>query len=209
MCEEVDRFFSLVNVFFGHNCSLSFNSSILLHMSHIIVGMPNKPSNALAYLTLIPRLFLTSSLSTGVLMLHFLATSACVIPDQKIIFIKKSPSFITIPPSFRKTFRRITRIHSCILAFPLLEFHNLCCGTHNSSNRKAFLSTYGLLLVYLSQAKSIQLRAYIRLLSLSYLFLHRFSEVLYYFQMHITNYFLLFSVRTSNCSAGIVPCIFF
>ena len=31
-------------------------------------------------------------------MLHFLATSACVIPDQKITFSKNSPSFITIPP---------------------------------------------------------------------------------------------------------------
>ena len=75
--------------------------------------------------------------------------------------------FISVHPSSRKTFCRITRIHSCILAFPLSVFPNLCCGTHNNSNLKAFLSAYWLQLVCLSQVRSIQPHACIRLLSLA------------------------------------------
>ena len=120
---------------------------------------------------------------------HFLANSCGesnpVIPSRVILawwrvsitsLITHSSIFITIPPSFRKTFCHITRTHSCILAFLLSVSRSFCYGTHNRSNWKAFLSTYGLPLVYLSQAESIQLRAYIRLLSLPYLFLHRINR---------------------------------
>ena len=89
---------------------------------------------------------------------------------------QKSPTisslhFIIIPPYFHKTLCRINRIRAYTLVCLLLVFRNLCCGTHNNSIWRAILLTYGLPLVYLSQAKSIQLRAYILLLSLAYLFL--------------------------------------
>ena len=96
-------------------------------------------------------------------MKKFTFTSYCKYTNLYLYFQ------ITIPPSLRKTFCHRTRIRSCILAFPLSVFHNLCCGIYNNSSWKVFLSAYGILLVYLSQAKYIQLRTYIQLLSLSYL----------------------------------------
>lgn len=84
---------------------------------------------------------------------------------------------ISILPSSHKTFCHIACIHSCILACPLSVFRSLCCGTHNNSTWKASLSAYWLRLVCLSQVRSIQLRACIRLLSLAWLFFHCFSKL--------------------------------
>ena len=76
-----------------------------------------------------------------------------------------------------KTLCRINRTRACNPVCLLSVFRNLYCDTHSNSSRKAFLSAYWLPLGCLSQAKSIQLRVCILLLSLAYLFPYLFLKL--------------------------------
>ena len=109
-------------------------------------------------------LFFTHSLNVLYNRISTISISPITIPINNIVNISFA---IIIPPYFHKTLCRINRIRAYTLVCLLLVFRNLCCGTHNNSIWIAILSTYGLLLVYLSQVKSIQPHTYIRLLSLA------------------------------------------